>query len=274
MEIAKIKKNTGLTVQFILALTLFCFTAMAEEADIAEIMRAVPPPGAEIGIDGVYGYSGHKAVDELRARMREHRYSMRRKMMPKKPYRTTTQGATWEYRLTEDASSLEGASNPSREELVVPDSFEGKAVSTMNAYLFVPIDPPITKIVLPASLKEIGEKGANPFRNMLHLEEIEFAAENAAYTIKDGAVYTKDMTELIAVPAGKKAIVLSEKLKIIRNGALANSALEGEIVLPKSVEKIGDAAFMGTKNLTKVVIPAEAEVSPSAFSYSAAQIVK
>lgn len=246
----------------------------AAELDLAEILRAVPPPGSDVGVDGVYGYSGHKAVDELRSRMREHRYAMRRKMMPPKPYRSTVNGATWEYRVTESGSMIEGATNPSREELTIPGTFEEKPVLTLNSYLFVPIDPPIKTIVLPATLKEIGEKKANPFRNMVHLEEIRFAAENAAYSIMDGALYTKDFSELIAVPAGKKSVSLADNLKVIRNGALANSELEGELTLPKSVEKIGDAAFMGTKNLHKVIIPSGAEVSASAFSYSSAEIVR
>lgn len=257
-----------------LSLTMLGLSLCAVELDLAEILRAVPPPGAEVSVDGVYGYSGHKEVDELRARMREHRYAMRRKMMPPKPYRSTLNGATWEYRVTETGATIEGATNPSRTELVIPAAFEGKDVITLNSYLFVPIDPPITKIVLPATLTEIGEKKANPFRNMVHLEVIEFAAENAAYAIKNGALYTKDFSELIAVPAGKKSVTLDENLKIIRNGAFANSAMEGEIVLPKSVEKIGDAAFMGAKNLTKIVLPPEAAVSPSAFSYTNAEIVR
>lgn len=257
-----------------LSLSMLGLSLCAVEPDFAEILRAVPPPGSDVGVDGVYGYSGHKAVDELRSRMREHRYAMRRKMMPPKPYRSTVNGATWEYRVTETGSTIEGATNPSREELVIPAAFEGKDVITLNSYLFVPIDPPITKIVLPATLTEIGEKKANPFRNMVHLEVIEFAAENAAYSIMDGALYTKDFSELIAVPAGKKSVSLADNLKVIRSGALANSELEGELTLPKSVEKIGDAAFMGTKNLHKVIIPSGAEVSASAFSYSSAEIVR
>lgn len=257
-----------------LSLTMLGLSLCAVELDLAEILRAVPPPGADVGADGLYGYSGHKEVDALRARMREHRYAMRRKMMPPKPYRSTVDGATWEYRVTEAGATIEGATNPSRTELVIPAAFEGKDVITLNSYLFVPIDPPITKIVLPATLTEIGEKKANPFRNMVHLKVIEFAAENDHYAIKDGSLYTKDFTELIAVPAGKKSVTLAENLKVIRNGAFANSALEGEVVLPKSVEKIGDAAFMGAKNLTKIVLPPEAEVSPSAFSYTNAEIVR
>lgn len=191
--------------------------------------------------------------------------------MPPKPYRSTIAGATWEYRLKDEGATIEGAMNPTKETLVVPAAFEDKSVITLNSYLFVPIDSPVKTIVLPSTLVEIGEKGANPFRNMIHLERIEFAAENAKYAVFDGAIYTKDFGELIAVPAGKKTIELAPGLKVIRNGALANAEIEGELILPESVEKIGDAAFMGARHLTFIAIPSAAIVSPSALSYCSAK---
>lgn len=211
--------------------------------------------------------SGDSEVDRLRELMHDRRIAMRKKMMPPKPTRRTVGGATWDYRVNGDFVSIEGAAYPNEEELLVPGEFEGKKVKTLNAYLFVPVDHPVKKIILPASLKQIGEKGFNPFRNMMHLTEIAFAAENEAYATYDGALYTKDFSELIAVPIAKKKIGFPNGVKVIRNGAFANSKIEGSLKLPDTVEAIGDAAFMGCDRLTRLDYPKGAKLGKMAISH-------
>lgn len=76
----------------------------------------------------------------------------------------------------------------------------------------------LTKITIPASVQYIG---IAPFAGCSSLESVEVSPENKYFTVVDGVLYTKDMTELIYCPK------------------LDNESFE----LPESVVKVDDFAF-------------------------------
>lgn len=75
------------------------------------------------------------------------------------------------------------------------------------------------------------------------------AVESAAFSVRDGILYSKEMTRLVQVPAGRA----------------------GRVTVPDPVEVIASESFAYCARVTAVVLPASARViEPRAFSYCAA----
>lgn len=75
---------------------------------------------------------------------------------------------------------------------------------------------------------------AKDFERDISLENITISDENPYYTVKDGVVFNKDMTELILYPQNKPGEVYE---------------------IPKSVTTIDPNAFCYNQNLKKIIIP-------------------
>lgn len=75
------------------------------------------------------------------------------------------------------------------------------------------------------------------------------AVESAAFSVRDGILYSKEMTRLVQVPAGRA----------------------GRVTVPDPVEVIASESFAYCARVTAVVLPASARtIEPRAFSYCAA----
>ncbi len=89
----------------------------------------------------------------------------------------------------------------------------------------------LRKIFIPDSVKEIGE-GA--FRECPALENIEVDESNEDFCSRDSVLYSKDMKELLRMPAGR--------------------SFEGGFTVPSSVTTIERYAFYLCVNITKITI--------------------
>ena len=146
-------------------------------------------------------------------------------------------------------------------------------------------------IDIPSSIKKIGG-GA-----FVGCDITEFNIEdNAYYTVSDGVIFTKDMTELTAYPAGRQyteyivpdsvtrigdyafsycgelnRIELPDGLESIDAGAFYYCTGMTGIDLPKGVSYIGERAFMGCSGLKTIILPDGIEnIEGSAFAYCSA----
>ncbi len=82
--------------------------------------------------------------------------------------------------------------------------------------------------------KEITKISAGAFADITSLTELTVAAENETFVAVDGLVFSKDMTTLIACPAGK---------------------VSDELNVPEGVTELAPRAFAGNTGLTSVVLP-------------------
>lgn len=89
----------------------------------------------------------------------------------------------------------------------------------------------LTTVTIP---KSVTDSGANSFVGCESLTEILVEQGNTNYISENGILYTKDKTELVAYPIGKK---------------------DKEFDVPTYVTKLGWGAFDGSKNLEKIVVP-------------------
>ena len=112
----------------------------------------------------------------------------------------------------------------------------------------------IQKITIPKSINEI------PAEAFLNCEKLEaFEVNNSSnYSVKDGVLYTRDMSALVRYPIAKTgAFIIPEGVQRIKNGAFDGCTDITEITLSKSLSFIENGAFSGIAALEKIECPAE-----------------
>ena len=94
-------------------------------------------------------------------------------------------------------------------------------------------------MVIPATVKTI-EAGA--FMRCYSLSSIDVALDNPAYTSVDGVLYNKDLTELVAYPAGKtdETFYVPQGVTVIVKGAFTFNQNLDTLNLPKSLKTINN----------------------------------
>lgn len=171
----------------------------------------------------------------------------------------------------------------------------------------------ITNLIVPKSVKKIEERAFDQCDNLVSitipdcqfsnegdiwgscpkLENIIIEPDSKFFAIKDGALYNKNLSKLIKLPAGlmRENFIVADGVTEIAPGAfkccttlksvvLPNSVIEighqafsdcialYDIILPKSVTKIGYGAFEGCKDLQSIMIPSGVlSLESSTFSW-------
>lgn len=90
----------------------------------------------------------------------------------------------------------------------------------------------LTRVELPASVKKLN---LGVFDGCVNISEIIVDANNASYKDVDGVVFSKDGTELVFFPKGRKTA-------------------DGEYNIPEGVTSISEGAFKGMRYIEKIVI--------------------
>ncbi len=130
--------------------------------------------------------------------------------------------------------------------LTLPDSLR-----YINDRAF-PSEPGLTELHLPHDLESID---MTSFAYNAHLEAFTIDEDAPHFAVQDGLLYTKDLTELAAVPEGIRSVELSDKLSEIPDCAFQSCKWLESIALPDSVERIGAGAFSGCDALQTVKLP-------------------
>ncbi len=109
----------------------------------------------------------------------------------------------------------------------------------------------LERIVLPGSLEKIGDV---PFGENNYLKEI-VLEDNPYYKTVDGVLFTKDGSRLIQYPVlHGETYEIPEGTKSIGYGAFAGASLT-HVTFPESVETIENCAFFGCASLQGVILP-------------------
>ncbi len=109
----------------------------------------------------------------------------------------------------------------------------------------------LQRVIIPSSVKSIGDSA---FGYCASLEAILVDRDNRYFKMDDaGALYNKDMTELICYPvAGDANVVLPSSLELIGMRAFAQFNKLENIVIPANVKYIESEAFLACKSLERV----------------------
>ncbi len=122
----------------------------------------------------------------------------------------------------------------------------------------------LTSIEIPDSVTVIGKSA---FSFCKSLKEIIVDEGNPNYRSKDGALYTKDMTRLIAVPEVIASVEIPKSVTEIGEEAFVDCTSLTSIEIPDSVTEIGWNAFEGCTSLSSIVIPdSVTEIGEEAFA--------
>lgn len=132
---------------------------------------------------------------------------------------------------------------------------------------------PFSKLKIPASVEVIQGIHLTDYDNSVtyvtKFYDIEVDNNNRHFCSVEGVLFSKDMKTLICYPCGK---MLNKIEKGVKSFPLQPNYLT--YVVP-NVEVIGDAAFMHSKGLTKVILPQTVKVIKEyAFAYSGVEELK
>ena len=124
----------------------------------------------------------------------------------------------------------------------------------------------LTSVSIPSSVTSIGDLA---FHGCTGLTEIQVDGNNADYTSRDGALFNKDVTELILYPVGnlRTAYTIPDSVISIGYGAFEHCTGLTSVTIPGGLTSIGESAFYNCTGLTSVSIPdSVASIGRSAFS--------
>ena len=111
----------------------------------------------------------------------------------------------------------------------------------------------LTSITIPNSVTSIG---GGAFSRCERLTSIQVAQGNQNYTSVDGVLFSKNITELLQYPPGKKgSYSIPDSVTSIGGGAFFTCTGLTSITIPNSVTSIGGGAFSHCTGLTSITIP-------------------
>ena len=123
----------------------------------------------------------------------------------------------------------------------------------------------LTSITLPKKLPS--DFNSNWFTHCSSLKKVDIANDAINFSTYDGALYNKEQSKLVFVPAGKVSIEFSNKLNTIGSYSFSGCINLASITIPNSVTSIGEWAFNNCSNLTSITIP-NSVTSIGAFAFS------
>lgn len=121
----------------------------------------------------------------------------------------------------------------------------------------------LKRICIPSRVKLIDW---HAFEDCVHLEAIDVEGENENYSSIDGVLYDKSQETLLYYPINKgESFEVDQKVKRIQENAFWASIYLKEIIIPESVQYIGDHAFNGSA-LTSIEIADTVSIGQWAFA--------
>lgn len=126
----------------------------------------------------------------------------------------------------------------------------------------------ISSLTIPKSVQQI----SNSAFNNTQFSSFSVDASNEKYTSKDGVIYNKDITNIVAFPAKKGGTyAIPSTITSIGSRVFPGGVSLDELIIPNNVTKIDNYAFGNNSKIKKLTIEdseSELTVGASEYSYS------
>lgn len=157
---------------------------------------------------------------------------------------------SFSYSVTPDGNACIEDCTLQDKELVIPDEIDGKKVTELGAGAFG--ESPAEVITIPASVEYIYSE--NPFARCAELKEIKVDGNSEYYILKDGVLFTKDMSKMVMYPPKKSGTTYTvpEGVASIGVAAFYNNTELTDIKLPSTAEEMGHHTFAGCTSLKSI----------------------
>jgi len=109
----------------------------------------------------------------------------------------------------------------------------------------------LSTVRLPAALSHLA---ADAFWNCPSLRSFSLPSANECFAVCDGALYNKQQTALLLLPAAAETVTLSEQVKQIAPNAAMGCASLKTLALPSGLTDIGHGAFYGCTLLDQLTM--------------------
>ena len=182
----------------------------------------------------------------------------------------------YKYALLDDGSAEITQYTGTGEELILPASLDGHAVTAIGEEAFFSCTS-LTGVILPDSVTAIGDEafslctsltsvsipdsvteiGSNPFLFCAALTKIDISPDHPALAAIDGVLFSKADKRLICYPCAipASAYAIPQGILLIGDGAFGLCSSLTSVTIPDSVTAIGDSAFALCGSLTGLTIP-------------------
>ncbi|WP_232220024.1 leucine-rich repeat protein [Prevotella falsenii] len=118
----------------------------------------------------------------------------------------------------------------------------------------------LEKLVIPASLNNIGSNSAVPFYICNAMKSFEVHKDNKTFASVDGVLFDKKIETLLKYPKGRSGeYVVPETVKKIGKYSFYEATELAKVTLPKSLSEIESSAFAHIKKLTTLTLPENLE---------------
>ena len=138
------------------------------------------------------------------------------------------------------------------EDIVLPDAVTHVDVGAFSSRYG------LRSVSMNAAVASIGLEDESPFAYCSRLESVTVPDANRAFCTKDGVLFTKDGTTLLAYPAQKQgaSYTAPEGTRTLAAYAFTSNAFLEELILPDGLKTIGSFIIGGCEALKSITIPA------------------
>lgn len=183
----------------------------------------------------------------------EKRQSVVSLASPQMQHRKESEGLVFNLNDEKKSYSVRGRGSWTDEDLVIPQKYMGKPVTSFCVYDFEEYHlKRIKNIFIPATIKEFNFS----FLHCTNLENITVDRQNSAYKSIDGVLYSKDGKKLICYPACKSTqkFVIPNGVESVEDWAFTECRQIENVVFSNSITSIGMYAFYNCESLLNVTI--------------------